>query len=149
MPLREVTSISLPDFSGIVEDYRKERLLLTNPEEVETWLLGQPVGKASMLYLQGVSTGRFTLTFSDDLRIRVEFPVELFPTLGIWWDNEGYPDEESCRRVECAFEPISGSTSRLSEAYLEGKCLRVKPGEAIAWRVRWSIEKVHLGKKGR
>jgi hypothetical protein len=139
----------LPDFSRIVEDYRKEKLLLTNPEKVEKWLLGHPAGKVSMLYLQGLSTGRVTIGFSNDLRISVEFPVELFPTLGIWWDNEGYPDEEGCQRLECAFEPISGSTSRLSEAYLEGKCLRVKPGEAIAWKIRWIIEKAQLGKRAR
>ena len=146
MPLREITSISLPDFSRIVEDYRKEKLSLTNPEEVEKWLLGHPAGKVSMLYLQRLSTGRVTIGFSNDLRISVEFPVELFSTLGIWWDNEGYPDEEGCRRVECAFEPIPGSASRLSEAYLEGKCLRVKPGEAIAWNIRWIIEKAQRAK---
>ena len=100
-----------------------------------------------MLYLQGLSIGRFGLAFSDDLRISVEFPVELFPTLGIWWDNEGYPDEEGCRRIECAFEPIPGSTSRLSEAYLEGKCLRINPGETVAWKIHWLIEMAQLGKK--
>ena len=99
-----------------------------------------------MLYLQGVSTGQVVLKFSDELRISVDFPVELFPTLGIWWDNEGYPDEEGCRRIECAFEPISGSASRLSEAYQKKKCLSVKPGATFTWKIRWSIERVHPGK---
>ena len=144
MPLRQITAISLPDFSRIIEDYRKEKLSLSNPAAVEDWLFNQPRDTAAMLYMQGVSTGRIALTFSDELRLSVEFPVKFFPTLGIWWDNEGYPDEEGCRRVECAFEPISGSTSRLSEAYQEKKCLTVKPGATFTWGIRWSIERVRF-----
>lgn len=142
MPLREISAVSLPHFSDFREEQRKEKLWLATPEEVESWLLNQPVGTAAMLYLEGISAGKMVLTVSSQLRVSVAFPVNLFPTLGIWWNNEGYPDEEGCRRVECAFEPIPGSNSRLSDAYQEGKCLSVKPHETVKWEILWSVEEL-------
>jgi hypothetical protein len=142
MPLREITRINLPPFSRVIEDYRKENLHLEGPQDVESWLLGQQEGTAAMLYLQGISAGQLALTLARELRITMVFPQTLFPTVGIWWDNGGYPDEEGCRRVECAFEPTPGSNSRLSEAYREGTCLVVRPGKTTAWKIRWIMEKI-------
>jgi hypothetical protein len=141
MPLREITSILLPRFSGAIEDYRKEKPSLESPRDVENWLLGQPEGTAAMLYLQGISAGQVALTLARELRITIVFPQTLFPTIGIWWDNGGYPDEDNCRRVECAFEPTPGSNCRLSEAYREGKCLTVKSGRTTAWEIRWIMDR--------
>lgn len=140
MPLQEINAITLPTFSCVTEEQRKEKLRLSTPGDVACWLLKQPDGTAAMLYLQGLSTGKISFTYSEKFRIAVIFPVKLFPSLGIWWDNGGYPEEEGCRRVECAFEPIPGNTSRLSDAYQEGRCLTVKPGKTTAWEIRWTVE---------
>ncbi|MBU0640301.1 MAG: hypothetical protein KKB50_15655 [Planctomycetes bacterium] len=63
----------------------------------------------------------------------------MFGTLGIWWNNAGYPDEDGCQRIECAFEPIPGPTSSLAEAYPGKGHLSVPPQGRLAWEITWNI----------
>ncbi len=142
MPPQQITGIRVPPFSQVVEVERKESVQIHTPLQVESWLHNQPVGSAAMLLLQGITEGEFGVTFDGRLQINVTFPEKLFPTLGIWWDNGAYPYEEGVGRFECAFEPISGSNSRLSEAHRGGLCLSVQPQETLSWEVRWSVEEL-------
>lgn len=93
-----------------------------------------PPGKYEMLFLP--ATGQFTLTFRAGLRLRVTFDPKLFPTVGVWLNNNGYPDEDGCRRCECAFEPTPGKTSRLSD----GTTMILPPRGELTWQVKWEIE---------
>src|SRR5690625_5632388 len=57
------------------------------------------------------------------LAVTMRFPLNHFPTLGIWWNNLAYPDEDGCRRDECAFEPVPGTTSHLGNSWSDRSCL--------------------------
>jgi hypothetical protein len=69
------------------------------------------------------------------LKLRVTYAPDLFPTLAIWWNNGGYPNEAGLRRCECAFEPAPGKTTRLSD----GTTLAVEPGQSRSWQVVWEV----------
>lgn len=60
----------------------------------------------------------------------------------MWWNNSGYPDEDNCRRNECAFEPIPGTSSKLTEAHDEGLALLVKPGTTFLWEINWFMKSI-------
>ena len=93
-----------------------------------------------MLLLRNVKDGKTTIHFKNGLSLEEEFPKEMFPTLGIYWNYKGYPDEEGCRRHEYAIEPIPGSTSELAESYHSGTYLSVDPGERLLWQVFWRMD---------
>jgi len=79
--------------------------------------------------------------YRNGITIESVFSEKAFPTIGIWWNNDGYPDEDGCRRNECAFEPIPGNTSVLTDAFKDGNCLSVLPGEIYSWQIQWKINK--------
>lgn len=139
MPPGSIQNIDLPEFHAVLGDDAAPVTGLERPADVRASLLGQPDGTARMLFLQRVSAGLVQLRFESGLGLSVEFRHELFPTLGIWWNNGGYPDEDGIRRRECAFEPISGRTSQLASAHAEGEALSAAPGDSTRWSVRWAV----------
>ena len=92
-----------------------EKLKLKTAVDVESYLLNQSEGTANMLYLRQVNEGKITWTFHNRLLLKMVYLKEYFPSIGIWWNNNGYPDKRGIRRNECAFEPIPGSTSALQK----------------------------------
>jgi hypothetical protein len=123
MPLDQVTGIDLPP--GTSHD----------AAAVSRQLLSLPRGAHAMLFLNGLRTGRFTLTFRAGLRLTACFDPVLFPTLGIWWNNASYPDQDGLRRVECAFEPTPGPDSRLAN----GSTMTLPPATETSWQVVWEV----------
>jgi len=140
MPLTEIVHFDLPSFKKVFDEIQHIKINLTEPEDVREYLLNQPWGTANMFLLNGVKIGRMKLKFKSGLTLKISFSEKLFPTIGIWWNNSGYPDETGCRRNECAFEPIPGTTSVLSEAYDTNSCLFINPKEQLNWQMRWEIE---------
>jgi hypothetical protein len=92
-----------------------------------------------MLLLKEIRDGALVIGFKNDLTLRICFDKILFPTLGIWWNNAGYPDEEGLGRTECAFEPIPGICSDLSKSYTADSYLSAEPGETFSWEIEWKI----------
>lgn len=92
-----------------------------------------------MLYLQKIRKGLMSWKYKNGLNVRMNFPIDLFPTLGIWWNNSGYPDKEGCCRNECAFEPIAGQRSTLYESSEKGLCQLVEKNSEESWEITWSI----------
>ena len=137
--LSEVTDIELPEFASVVETYRQSSLAGFTSQQMRDWLLSLPEGETAMLFLQGVREARFVLTFLTGVRLEAHFPLSLFPTLAVWWNRGGYPDEEGCRRTECAFEPDPGSNSTLADVYQEGLHLVAPARGALQWTVRWKM----------
>jgi hypothetical protein len=95
-----------------------------------------------MLILGGFKNGRMNVNFKYPLRIEIVFPEEQFPSIGIWWNNSGYPDENGLRRCECAFEPIPGKCSSLERCWDDGRYLSSSPGDIFSWDVVWNIEEI-------
>ncbi len=85
--------------------------------------MNQSVNSANMLFLRQIKEGKMSWTYKNGLLLKVIFPKEYFHSIGIWWNNQGYPNETGIQRNECAFEPIPGFTSSLSESYNEKRCL--------------------------
>ncbi|MHB8578856.1 MAG: hypothetical protein ACYDA4_03225 [Ignavibacteriaceae bacterium] len=141
-PLMKLTEISTVHFPGFQSAYNKtteQNLKLKNPDEIHDYLITQPKGTANMLFLRKIKGGQMSWTYKNGLLLKVIFPKKYFPTIGIWWNNIGYPDENGIRRDECAFEPTPGFTSDLSEAYNEGRCLTVLPKDRFVWQIIWEL----------
>ena len=112
---------------------------VASPDEVEERLFALPQGKALMLLLRSVGSGSIIVTFKNRMGLEIKFPAELFPTLGIWWNNGGHPDEEGCRRTECAFEPIPGTWSSLAASFRDGTYLSAPANGSVKWAIIWAI----------
>ncbi len=98
-------------------------------------LVALPRGSAEMLYVTDLREGRFAVRYRQGLRLTVTFSRELFPTIAIWWNNSGYPDEEGCRRNECAFDPAPGKITRLAD----GTTMRLPARGWLDWQVKWEV----------
>jgi hypothetical protein len=136
---RKIAGIKLPGFRRVYDDAAKDYLDLHSSEAVEEFLLGLPHGKTAMLFLRDVDEGEVEWTYRNGLTVFSSFPVDLFPSLGIWWDNAGHPQIPGLARSECAFEPTPGNTSSLAVSWEEGGSLEAPPGNALRWRVVWEV----------
>jgi hypothetical protein len=139
MPLSSVKNMELPRFGSVLDAIMGKTLEIGKPSDVAKFLLDRKVGTANMLFLQKIEDNSLSLLFKNGMRLEMIYSKSLFPSIGIWWNNWGYPDEEGCRRNECAFEPIPGLTSKLSEAFEQGKCLFVSAGQQLQWQIRWHM----------
>jgi hypothetical protein len=139
MPLHEISCIMVPAFRSAALEGSSEKLNINNPSELNEFLLNSVKGSFVMLYLYDVNEGKVMLGFRNGVSLLMEYDPALFPTLGIWWNNSGYPDEEELRRSECAFEPISGINSNLEETYRNGRYLKLGAADTFDWNIRWRI----------
>lgn len=140
MPLINIKSIRLPDFSGCIQAAPSGRSSISmDADEAARLLLDSPDGHALMWFLQDVKTGRFGLELNTGISLNVTYDRDLFPALGIWWNRNGYPAEEGCRRNECAFEPVPGIESELASAVRAGGGMRVASGGNMTWTVKWEV----------
>jgi hypothetical protein len=139
MPLREIAGVRVPAFAKVIDEATGEPMPMSTPRQVEDLLMSHEGNKAWMLLLQRISSGRAAITFRSGLNLEINFPVGLFPTLGIWWNDGRYPNEESCRRFECALEPVPGTCSSLAKSYREGASLLVPPRAAQRWTITWEV----------
>lgn len=137
IPVGRVAGLRLPGFAAAIDESSGRPAGLASAENCARYLLSLPRGSARMLLLRGVQEGCCQIAFSDGLELRVTWPAGLFATLGIWWNNDGYPDEDGCRRSECAFEPIPGPWSSLARSWTEGAGLVAAAGERQAWEITW------------
>ena len=142
MPLNEIADFSLPNFKTLFDSIAKKEIPeLNTPEAVKEYLFKQKVGKTNMFFLREIEGNELTLTFKNNLQLKMIYPLEQFSSIGIWWNNSAYPDEDGCRRNECAFEPIPGLTSNLKENYETNRCWFVSPGETFSWQLIWEFSK--------
>jgi hypothetical protein len=141
MKLTEISSIQFPGFQSVYNKTTDESINLKNPGELQEYLLKQPSGTANMLFLRNTKKGKMSWVYKNGLLLKIEFPKKYFPSIGIWWNNNGYPNEDGIKRDECAFEPIPGNTSKLSETFSEGKCLTVSPEQSFNWKITWELIK--------
>lgn len=137
--LSEIKDLQFPSF-GSINDETGETLDLTTPKALTDFLLARKKGETFMLYLQNPGENFVQWTYKSGLRVHMKYPTEEFYSIGIWWNNLGYPDEDGCRRDECAFEPIPGSSSKLEEAVQEGRCQWIDPGKTKSWDITWSLD---------
>jgi hypothetical protein len=139
MPLPEVTGFEMPEFSSVYDEIYKREISFPDAKALERYLMNLSPGKISMLILRGFKSGRMNVNFKFPLRVEIIFSEKQFPSIGIWWNNSGYPDEDGLRRCECAFEPIPGYCSSLKRCWDYGKYLSVEPGSILSWNVKWKI----------
>jgi hypothetical protein len=141
-PLDSISSIKLPSFSRVINEKGCEMREISSPSSIEDLLINLPKGQAKMFFLQEVTDGSLKLEFKEKVNLEMVFPTNLFTTIGIWWNNNGYPNEDGIRRNECAFEPIAGFNSCLLDAFLQKSCHFVSPGEEVNWRIDWKINQI-------
>ncbi len=141
MPLDQIQSIELPAFSKCVDDINSVNLCLDSPQQLGDHLLAIPSGRYEMLFLEEIDSDTVVLHFQKGFSLQMSFDIKLFPTLGIWWNNTGYPEEEGLRRNECAFEPVPGSCSTLSKSFKDGSYLSVEADKSLSWQIEWDIKK--------
>jgi hypothetical protein len=136
MPLDQITGIKLPGFKEIYDEFRDSR---SGIGKIEQYLLNLKPPAVEMLLLLKIDNGEVVLEFESGRKLLIEFDETVFPALGIWWNNRAYPDEAGCRRTECAFEPIPGTSSELTRCYEKNTYLTAPSGEMKCWTIKWSI----------
>jgi hypothetical protein len=141
MPLREINRLDLPDFSQVQETFHQKPLAMKTGQEIAEYLLGCAKGQTTEIVLNGIRSGRVGIGLASGLAIEVKFSKKLFPTLNIWWNNGGCPDEEGCRRVEAAIEPVNGSCSDLVSAHADHTAQLLPPGGKASWKIEWIISR--------
>jgi len=139
MPLQDIVEVRLPGFSKVYDEMNDRPAVFSSPEQVSGHLLDLESGQATMLLLREIQGSEVDVVFNSGVRLTMSFPRELFPTVGIWWNNAGYPDEDGCRRIECAFEPIPGSSSSLARSYERGTYLKAPPHGILQWKIDWKL----------
>lgn len=139
LPLREIQSIKLPGFARMVNETNSVEPVGKNAPEVAKHLLSVQPGGCEMILLQEIKEGVVVLGFQNGKNLRFRFDNKMFPTLGIWWNNAGYPDQIGLRRTECAFEPIPGTSSNLYNSYIDKTYLSVDKGKSLCWDIVWEI----------
>jgi len=141
LPLSQIRSIELPGFAKILDDINLVVPSLKDADQVASHLLEIQSGGYEMLLLKDIDAGSVKLGLQNNLNLQMTFDNKLFPTLGIWWNNRGYPVEAGLRRAECAFEPIPGTCSNLFHSFNDEIYLRTEPGELLNWEISWEIQK--------
>ena len=141
MPLNEIQSMEFPEFDDIADENNNVAPVMKSSGELADHLLEIKPGVYEMLLLKNVTGNFIKLVFRNGIKMQIEYSPELFPTLGIWWNNAGYPDEEGLRRSECAFEPIPGSGSNLADSFKEGIYFKADPGKTLNWEMNWTVER--------
>jgi hypothetical protein len=141
MPLEKIQSIVLPEFGNIVTRINSVEPDMKNPHELANYLLTLQPDHYEMFLLKEIIAGSVILGFQNGLNLQMSFDSKLFPTIGIWWNYAGYPEEEGLKRIECAFEPIPGTCSNLSESFKDGTYLSVERDKVLCWEIEWKIEK--------
>lgn len=138
LPLRNISHFELPGCNEIFDEMTSEPSGLGSSSDVVKYLSGLPEGSFSMLLFRKVTEGLVKVGYNSGLALEIGFDNRLFPTLGIWWNNRGYPDGGQVRS-ECAFEPIPGTCSDLSKSFMDGAVLSAKPGEILTWDIYWTV----------
>lgn len=140
LDIENLTDVKLPNFKSVIDEAEGD-LGIKSPEKLRDFLFSIKSGEARMLYLLESQSNTVQWMYKNGMQVEVSFPLEIFSSLGIWWDNWGYPDEEGHRRCECAFEPIAGITSKLDEAFEAGLVNKVAPGHRVSWKIYWQIKR--------
>ena len=135
----EIRWIELPKCDSVFDWTNGSVLKQATPEGISERLVHSPERSVEMLFLRSIRSGEVGLTFINGMRLTMKFPAEYFPTIGIWWDNLGHPNENGIRRRECSFEPTPGFSSLLSQAFADRNCLSVGPRARLAWQARWEM----------
>jgi hypothetical protein len=144
MPLMNLQGFELPGYQNIMDEITCRNLDLRHPRKLTRFLMEMNPGKFRMLLVKNPEQGLIKLEFKDGTTLLIDYPVDLFPTLGIWWNNQGYPDEDGLRRMEFAFEPIPGSSSSLEQSFKEGRYLFAEPGIPLKWEINWTLNKITM-----
>ena len=140
LPLKKIRSVKLPQFGKITDEITSADLTLKTSDKLAEDLIDIRAGEYKMLLLKDLVSGRVKVDFNHDITLSIDFDIKLFPTIGIWWNNAGYPEEEGLQRTECAFEPIPGTCSDLSKSYSDGSYLIAEPGNSVSWEILWTID---------
>lgn len=139
IPLNDIARIEMPDFKNIKGITNSGEIEFYDSGALNTYLLNIHSGDFDMLFLQNIQKGNIILNLKNGIRLQMEYPANIFPTLGIWWNNSGYPAEKGIERCECAFEPVPGIDSDLGSSFDKGVFLTVVPGKTFSWEFLWRI----------
>jgi hypothetical protein len=140
LPLKEIKNLHLPTSGLIIDEIKMTNADYKNSDVLASDLLSIQQDEYKMLLLRNLKNSSVRVGFKNGLSLNISFSKEVFPTLGIWWNHGGYPEENGIKRNECAFEPIPGTCSDLSRSYDDGVFLQADPGRTISWEISWEAE---------
>lgn len=140
MPPGEIAGLRLPECEAVHDESIEGIPVWAGGDDPASYLLNAAPRTAHMLLMRRCRSGCAEVAFRDGPVIEITWPVELLPTLGVWWNNGGFPDEDACRRYECALEPMPGSTSSLATSHADRMHLTVPPHGRLSWCITWTIK---------
>ncbi len=141
IPLKEIHYFKLPEFGKIKNEIDSNDLDLNDADSASNYIKAIPSGEYAMILLKEINVGSVIVGYQNGLNLSMSFDIELFPTLGVWWNNSAYPEEKGLERNECAFEPVPGTCSDLSKSFNEGIYMIAQPEKSVCWEITWEIQK--------
>ena len=140
MPLENIQYFSVPGFISVIDEITQQQCSMKDPQELYDHLAGVSNGNYNMILLRNTHEGFVKIGFKEGFILYIRYNCKMFPTLGVWWNNSGYPEEKGLERNECAFEPIPGTCSNLSKSSADGIFLSAAPGKKLCWEIDWELE---------
>lgn len=138
LPAR-VTGMELPACDAVTREWPRPEPPHPWPSEIWQRLLGMPRGAAVMLVLRNCHAPVFTLAL-DGMRWRIEIENVSRPSLGLWYNNAGYPPEHGLEREEFGLEWMLTPECLLEDAAASGSAVTLSAGETFPWAVTWTLE---------
>ena len=141
MTPNNIREMTFPGFDRVIAEDEGVLAIIKDSINMNKYLKDIPVGHFKMLYLREVKKGLIFISFKNLMKLAIHYDPKLFPTLGIWWNNSGYPNESGLRRNECAFEPIAGSESNLLSTFNDQSCWSLQEKKSLEWKIKWEMNR--------
>jgi len=140
IPPSAVRDLLLPDCEAITQEFPLPAAGVDR-SAANLWphLASLPRGEAAMLVLRNCHAPEFTVSL-DGLRWRIAIEGVSRPSLGLWYNNRGYPPEPGLEREEFGLEWMLTPECVLEQAAHSGTAITLAPQEGLRWAVIWSIE---------
>lgn len=142
LPPASVLNMSLPQCEAVSQAWPAAPLRDAPAYAEGVWpFLRELRGEAVMLVLEHCATPALALDLGT-ARWTITIEGVTRPSLGLWYNRDGYPPEPGLMREEFGVEWMLTAQCLLQDAATKGEALILAPGETFRWAVTWIIEEL-------
>jgi hypothetical protein len=122
------------DSSGKIEGWQMRLNPATKRMEDRSIMQPPSVNQMVKLFAKGLKEGWAVMHFPKGESLRIDFPVDKLPYMGIWITEGGWYNS-----YQFAFEPTNAITDAVSEAYKNGSAVLLQPFGSNNWTLKFTF----------